>query len=57
MESGAETGALVAGELLDDLGIAQPAVLAGLISTLTASPRASYHAGFGERMKLAQSRR
>ena len=57
MEGGAETGALVAGEVLDDLGIGQPPVLAGLISTLTASPRASYHAGFGERMRLAQIRR
>ena len=57
MEGGAETGALVAAELLDDLGVAQPRVLAGLIEVITAVPRASYHAGFGRRMKIAQVRR
>jgi monoamine oxidase len=42
MEGGAETGALVAAELTE---------------LLTAAPRASYHAGFGRRMKIAQMRR
>lgn len=57
MEGGAETGALVAAELLDDLGVDHPPVLGGLIEEITAVPRASYHAGFGRRMKLAERRR
>jgi monoamine oxidase len=57
MEGGAETGTMVAGEILDDLGVTQPPVLAGLISQITASPRASYHAGFGQRMRISQVRR
>jgi monoamine oxidase len=57
MEGGAETGALVAAELLDDLGVDKPALLAELIEMLTEAPRASYHAGFGRRMKIAQRRR
>ena len=56
MEGGAETGAMVAAEILDDLGVAQPPVLAGILSMLTARPRASYHAGFGERMQPSQIR-
>src|SRR6185436_5244492 len=57
MEGGAETGALVAAELLDDLKLSYPPVLAGLIEMLTEAPRASYHRGFGRRMKIAQVRR
>lgn len=57
MEGGAETGAMVAGEILDDLAIPQPPVLAGLLQTITASPRGSYHAGFGERIRLRDLRR
>jgi monoamine oxidase len=57
MEGGAETGAMVAGEILDDLGIVHPPVLAGLLSTITDSPRGSYHAGFGQRIKLRDLRR
>lgn len=57
MEGGAETGALVAAELLDDLKRSYPPVLAGLIEMLTEAPRASYHGGFGRRMKIAQVRR
>jgi monoamine oxidase len=57
MEGGAETGALVAAELLDDLGVAMPAVLAQLVEMLTPEPRASYHAGFGRRMKISRVRR
>jgi monoamine oxidase len=57
MEGGAETGALVAAELLDDLGVAHPPMLVHLVERIAAVPRASYHAGFGRRMKLAQVRR
>jgi monoamine oxidase len=58
MEGGAETGAMVAAEILDDLAIDYPPQLAGLISVVTAErPRASYHAGFGKRMKVSQIRR
>jgi len=57
MEGGAETGALVAAEILDDIGRGYSALLATLIEGLTATPRASYHKGFGERMKLTQIRR
>jgi monoamine oxidase len=56
MEGGAETGAMVAAEILDDLGVAQPPVLAGILSMLVARPRGSYHAGFGERMHPSQIR-
>ncbi len=57
MEGGAETGAMVAGEVLDDLGIAQPPALAAILDDTTARPRASYHAGFGARMRISQVRR
>jgi monoamine oxidase len=57
MEGGAETGALVAAELLDDLGVALPPVLANLVEMIAPVPRASYHAGFGQRMKISQVRR
>lgn len=61
MEGGAETGAMVAGEVLDTLGIAKDAVLSGLLSQLTggsARVRASYHGGrTPARMKLAERRR
>ncbi len=58
MEGGAETGALVAAEIMDDLGQEYPALLASLVSMLTARrPRASFHAGFGRRMRPHQLRR
>ncbi|HWU88318.1 MAG TPA: NAD(P)/FAD-dependent oxidoreductase [Kofleriaceae bacterium] len=57
MEGGAETGALVAAELLDDLGLDHPPLLAALLDMITAAPRASYHRGFGRRMKISQIRR
>jgi monoamine oxidase len=57
MEGGADTGALVAAEILDDLGIAHPPALAAILAMTAARPRASYHAGRGARMKLAQIRR
>lgn len=57
MEGGAETGAMVAAELLDELEVDYPAVLAGILSMTTARPRASYHGGFGERMRIQQIRR
>lgn len=57
MEGGAETGALVAAELLDDLGVGLPPVLANLVEMIAPVPRASYHAGFGKRMKISQVRR
>jgi len=56
MEGGAETGALVAAELLDDLAVAYPEELAALVETVTEAPRASYHAGFGQRMKRPAGR-
>ncbi|MCX5741457.1 MAG: FAD-dependent oxidoreductase, partial [Proteobacteria bacterium] len=57
MEGGAETGAMVAAEILDALGVQQPPLLVGLLSTLAARPRASYHGGFGERMRISEIRR
>jgi len=54
MEGGADTGVLVAAEVLDDLGIAHPPLLAALLEQTAAKPRASYHKG---RMKLSQIRR
>lgn len=58
MEGGAETGALVAAEILDDLGLDPPALLASLVSSARAGrPRASYHAGLGRRMAPGQRRR
>lgn len=57
MEGGAETGAMVAGELLEELDVAFPAVLTGILGMLVARPRASYHGGFGQRMKISQIRR
>ncbi len=57
MEGGAETGAMVAAEICDDLGVRQPPVLVGLLAQLTARPRASYHGGFGEVMRVSQVRR
>ena len=56
MEGGAETGAMVAAEICDDLGVDQPAVLVALLAQLVQRPRGSYHAGFGERMKLSEIR-
>lgn len=60
MEGGAETGTLVAAEILDDLGLDQPKQLADLVEMITASgrvSRASYHGGDGRRMKLGEIRR
>jgi monoamine oxidase len=57
MEGGADTGALVAAEILDDLGIPHPPALAGLLAMTAARPRASYHGGRGARMKLSQIRK
>ena len=56
MEGGAETGAMVAAELLDGFAIRQPDILAGLLAQLVHRPRASYHAGFGQRMALSEIR-
>ncbi|HEY4243094.1 MAG TPA: NAD(P)/FAD-dependent oxidoreductase [Kofleriaceae bacterium] len=55
MEGGAETGTMVAAEVLDDLGIAQPASLASIIATLTADARvrrACYHGDRGTPMTI-----
>lgn len=58
MEGGAETGAMIAAELLDDLDVTYPPALAGILTMLVeARPRACYHAGFGEKMTLRQLRR
>ncbi len=54
MEGGADTGTLVAAEVLDDLGIAYPLILAGILDQTASKPRASYHRG---KMKLSQLRR
>jgi monoamine oxidase len=54
MEGGADTGTLVAGEVLDDLGIEHPLLLANLLDQIASKPRASYHGG---KMKLRQLRR
>jgi len=58
MEGGAETGTMVAAEILDDLGVAHPALLAMLVEdALSQRPRASYHAGFGKKMRVSQIRK
>ena len=58
MEGGAETGVMVAAEIMDDLGLEKPAMLVSLLDLVTsARPRASYHRGFGERMHPRQIRR
>ncbi|HVV82765.1 MAG TPA: FAD-dependent oxidoreductase [Kofleriaceae bacterium] len=58
MEGGAETGSMVAAEVMDDLGFEKPALLAMFVDMLTAErPRASFHAGFGRRMRPSQVRR
>lgn len=57
MEGGAETGAMVAGEILEDLGVPLPPILAGLLAIIAERPRASYHAGFGKKMTIGQVRR
>ncbi len=63
MEGAAETGTLVAAEILDDLTIDYPFVLAGILDMLGVTaeerprPRASYHAAFGQRPKLRDRKR
>jgi len=57
MEGGAETGLLVAGEILDDLRAVRPVELTAQLQLLASRPRASYHAGFGQRMRLSEIRR
>ena len=58
MEGAAETGAMVAAEILDDLEVAYPVVLDRIIGTIVgARARASYHGGRGRRMRLSQIRR
>ena len=55
MEGGAETGALVAAEILDDLGVAPAPQLARLLDVKLRLPQACYHGG--ARMTLAQRRK
>ena len=64
MEGAAETGTLVAAEILDDLMIDYPSVLAGILDMLGVTEegsarrvRASYHAAFGQRPKLRDRKR
>jgi monoamine oxidase len=57
MEGGAETGAMVAAELLDDLAVTRPALLDELLADKVDRPRASYHAGAGSRMRISEVRR
>lgn len=57
MEGAAETGALVAGELFDDLELDYPPVLAALLTELTAArPRACFHGAYDKRMRISQIR-
>ncbi len=55
MEGGAETGALVAAEILDDLGLPPAPQLARILDVKLRLPQACYHGG--ARMTLAQRRR
>ncbi|HEY5938646.1 MAG TPA: NAD(P)/FAD-dependent oxidoreductase [Kofleriaceae bacterium] len=57
MEGGAETGLLVAGEILDDLRAVKPVELVDQLRLIASRPRASYHGGFGDRMRLSEIRR
>ena len=57
MEGGAETGLLVAAEILDDLRAVKPVELVEQLKLVASRPRASYHAGFGERMRLGEIRK
>jgi monoamine oxidase len=57
MEGGAETGAMVAAEVLEDLGVALPPQLVGLLAVKTDRPRGSYHGGRGATMALRDLRR
>lgn len=63
MEGAAETGVLVAAEILDDLAVDYPTVLAGILDMLGVTgesarrARASYHAAFGQRPKLRDRKR
>jgi monoamine oxidase len=50
MEGGAETGAMAAGEVLDDLGIAHSAMLRGMLAHKLRLWQASYHAARGARL-------
>ena len=55
MEGGAETGALVAAEILDDLGVPPGPQLARILDVKLRLPQACYHGG--ERLTIAQRRR
>ena len=50
MEGGAETGAMAAAEVLDDLGIAHGPLLRSMLSTKLARPQGAYHASRGARL-------
>jgi monoamine oxidase len=60
MEGGAETGALVAAEILDDLGLGPSARLRELLAPKLALPQATYHAhrfgGAARRLRRNQRR-
>jgi monoamine oxidase len=56
MEGGAETGALVAAEILDDLGIAKPADLGRVLQAKLRVPQACYRAGTAAQMTWHQRR-
>jgi monoamine oxidase len=59
MEGGAETGALVAMEILDDLGVAASARHRAILAPKLALPQATYHANRfrGERRRLRRQQR
>jgi monoamine oxidase len=49
MEGGLETGAMAAGEILDDLGIPHGALLARVLAPKLVRPQGAYHASQGRR--------
>jgi monoamine oxidase len=59
MEGGAETGGLVALEILDDLGVPPTARLSAIAAAKLALPQATYHAGRfrGERRRWRRNQR
>jgi monoamine oxidase len=57
MEGGAESGGLVAAEILDDLGITQSALMKGFVALKTRLPHPCYHADRFGRVTWRERRR
>ncbi|MCE9573745.1 MAG: FAD-dependent oxidoreductase [Deltaproteobacteria bacterium] len=51
MEGSCETGAMAAGEILDDLGIPHGALLARVLAPKLTRPQGAYHASHGQRRR------